>query len=250
MLGARAQPDPLEQLAGPLRGAAGARSVRRQRHLDVLRAVRVGIRLNCWKTNPMRSGAAPPARRRRATQRSRPSKRTSPELGRSSPPSSCSRVDLPDPLGPATTTNSPRSIVRSTPSQGRRPAPRPGRSVLVDPVELVERHAAAYVVLRIVGRLLRRWVELLDAAQRLGRAQACGAQAARPRRRSGRRAAARRDREQRSGRDVDRRAQRRRCSSRRRPGPGRSRPAAAGPPPGPPLRPPRRRSPSGWARRR
>ena len=78
-------------------------------------AVSVGIRLNCWKTKPnalRRSSASSPSPR---MPRSRPSKRTLPELGRSSAPSSCSRVVLPDPLGPSSATNWPASICRSTP---------------------------------------------------------------------------------------------------------------------------------------
>src|SRR5436305_4903785 len=42
-----------------------------------------------------------------------------PALGRSSAPSSCSSVVLPDPLGPSSATNSPASISRSTPSSAR-----------------------------------------------------------------------------------------------------------------------------------
>ena len=70
-------------------------------------AVSVGIRLNCWKTKPKarsRSSASSPSP---STPRSRPSKRTLPELGRSSAPSSCSSVVLPEPLGPSSATNSP-----------------------------------------------------------------------------------------------------------------------------------------------
>ena len=48
-----------------------------------------------------------------------PSTRTAPEVGRSSPPSMCSRVDFPEPEVPTTATNSPLSTVRSTPSKAR-----------------------------------------------------------------------------------------------------------------------------------
>ena len=46
--------------------------------------------------------------------------------GRSRPPSRCSSVDFPQPLGPITATVSPRAMSRSTPSTARtRPSPRP-----------------------------------------------------------------------------------------------------------------------------
>ena len=48
-----------------------------------------------------------------------PRRRRVPELGRSSAPSSCSSVVLPEPLGPSSATNSPASISRSMPSSAR-----------------------------------------------------------------------------------------------------------------------------------
>ena len=50
---------------------------------------------------------------------SRPSTVTVPEVGRSSPPSMCSSVDLPEPEVPTTATNSPFSTLRFTPSRAR-----------------------------------------------------------------------------------------------------------------------------------
>jgi hypothetical protein len=41
--------------------------------------------------------------------------RTTPLLGRSSVPMTCSSVDLPDPEGPTIATSSPRSTVKDTP---------------------------------------------------------------------------------------------------------------------------------------
>ena len=71
------------------------------------RALSVGIRLNCWKMNPIvvrrsRARSASPIRPSGS-----PSKRISPALGRSSAPSSWSTVVLPDPLGPMIATYSP-----------------------------------------------------------------------------------------------------------------------------------------------
>ncbi len=74
-------------------------------------------RLNCWKTIPisarMRLTSLP------AFASDAPSKRTSPSSIPSRPLMHRSMVDLPDPDGPAITTTSPRSIVRSMPSSTR-----------------------------------------------------------------------------------------------------------------------------------
>jgi hypothetical protein len=69
--------------------------------------------LNCWKMKPRvlrRSAARSPSL---MLSTGRPSKSTSPEVGRSRAPKSWSIVVLPEPLGPARATNSPRWIVRS-----------------------------------------------------------------------------------------------------------------------------------------
>jgi hypothetical protein len=47
---------------------------------------------------------------------------TVPDVGASSPPATCSIVDLPDALGPLTATNSPGATVSDTPSSARTPA--------------------------------------------------------------------------------------------------------------------------------
>src|SRR5690349_19439801 len=77
-------------------------------------AVRVGSRLNAWKTNPMRS--------RRSTVRSRsfrpvsstPAIRIEPDVAVSRPASKCIRVDLPEPDGPTIAVNSPAGNVTLT----------------------------------------------------------------------------------------------------------------------------------------
>ena len=89
-------------------------------------AVSPASRLASWKTKPIccRSTAASPASSRLA--RSRPASRTRPEVGRSSPPASRSRVDLPEPLGPITATNSPAPTRSETSSSAlTRSAPDP-----------------------------------------------------------------------------------------------------------------------------
>ena len=72
----------------------------------------VGIRLNCWKMNPIvvRLSRASSPSPMRASGLS--SKSTSPADGRSSAPSSWSTVVLPEPLGPTIATYSPLSISR------------------------------------------------------------------------------------------------------------------------------------------
>ena len=50
-----AEADPLEQLARPGAALGRREARRRERRLHVPSAVSVGMRLNCWKTNPMRS---------------------------------------------------------------------------------------------------------------------------------------------------------------------------------------------------
>ena len=77
-------------------------------------AVSVGIRLNCWKTNPKERSRSSASSASGRPARSRPPKDTRPLEGRSSAPRSCNRVVLPEPLGPSIATNSPASMVRST----------------------------------------------------------------------------------------------------------------------------------------
>ena len=78
------------------------------------RQVSVGSRLKNWKMKPILS------RRTRVSSSSErpasdsPSMRTSPEVGRSSPPTRLRSVDLPEPDGPMIETISPRGIVRLT----------------------------------------------------------------------------------------------------------------------------------------
>ena len=75
------------------------------------------MRLNDWKTNPVRS------RRRRVARSSDswlivwPSRMTSPLVGWSRPPRTCRRVDLPEPDGPMSATNSPGWTVQRDAAQ-------------------------------------------------------------------------------------------------------------------------------------
>ena len=77
-------------------------------------AFRTGMRLKNWKTKPMLR------RRRRVSSpsdrvaRSSSPMRTTPLVGRSSPPMRFSSVDLPQPLGPMIATNSPVSTENET----------------------------------------------------------------------------------------------------------------------------------------
>src|ERR1700683_3856386 len=82
-------------------------------------AVRVGTRLNDWNTKPMWS-------RRRSVSPASSSWAIScsptnvwPAVGTSSPAMQCIKVDFPEPDGPITAVNRPRSNVTSTPSSAR-----------------------------------------------------------------------------------------------------------------------------------
>ncbi len=83
-----------------------------------------GTRLYAWNTKPIFRRPKPIFRRRKMVKASSfrekiscPSTVTEPEVGRSRPPSMCSRVDLPEPEVPTMATNSPFSTLRSTPSR-------------------------------------------------------------------------------------------------------------------------------------
>ena len=86
-------------------------------------AVSSSIRWKAWKTNPTASWRSRARARSLIWSTRLPASRTSPPDGRSSPPSRCSRVDFPQPLGPMMATVSPAATSRSTPSTARtRPA--------------------------------------------------------------------------------------------------------------------------------
>ena len=82
-------------------------------------AVSTGSRLNAWKMNPMRSRRSWVKRASSRVVSSTPSTRTVPDVGRSSPASTCMSVDLPEPDGPMMAVNSPEGKATSTPSSAR-----------------------------------------------------------------------------------------------------------------------------------
>jgi hypothetical protein len=63
-------------------------------------AVRVGTRLNAWKTKPTRSRRKRVSRRSERVPSSTPSMKTLPAVSESRPAVQCMSVDLPDPDGP------------------------------------------------------------------------------------------------------------------------------------------------------
>ena len=73
------------------------------------------MRLNDWKTNPVRSRRSRVARSSDSSLIVSPSRITSPVVGRSRPPRTWSNVDLPEPDGPIRATNSPAWTVSETP---------------------------------------------------------------------------------------------------------------------------------------
>ena len=78
-------------------------------------AFRLGSRLNCWKTNPIRRLRTSASRASLSSETSSPARWYSPLVGTSRQPRMCISVDLPDPLGPMTATYSPSSMRASTP---------------------------------------------------------------------------------------------------------------------------------------
>jgi hypothetical protein len=82
-------------------------------------AVRVGTRLNDWNTNPIRSRRIWVRPASSSSPISWSPTKVRPEVGLSSPAMQCMRVDLPDPDGPITAVNRPRSNVTFTPSRAR-----------------------------------------------------------------------------------------------------------------------------------
>ena len=82
-------------------------------------AVRVGMRLNAWKTKPIRSRRSSVSSRSLSVVRSVSPMKTVPDVSESSPARQCSSVDFPDPDGPMIAVNRPRSNPMVTPSRAR-----------------------------------------------------------------------------------------------------------------------------------
>ncbi len=74
-----------------------------------------GMRLKNWNTKPVLSRRVSVRASSPSAEMLIPSMTTSPDVGRSSPPSRCSIVDLPDPDEPMIATNSPCSTASETP---------------------------------------------------------------------------------------------------------------------------------------
>ena len=72
------------------------------------------MRLNPWNTNPISFARMPASRPSGRCESSASPSATRPDVGRSSAPSICSRVDLPPPVGPWIATSWPTPIVRLT----------------------------------------------------------------------------------------------------------------------------------------
>ena len=114
------QPDRVQRLAGRGRPAAGGgRRGRAGRRRRCRARVSPSTRWNCWNTKPMRRARTAASRASRSRLTSWPAMRTVPPVGRWRAPTMFINVDLPDPDGPTTTTNSPSSTRRSTPSSAR-----------------------------------------------------------------------------------------------------------------------------------
>ena len=81
------------------------------------RAVRVGTRLNDWKTKPIRSRRIWVRPASSSSPISWSPTKVCPDVGVSSPAMQCISVDLPEPDGPMTAVNSPRSNSTLMPSR-------------------------------------------------------------------------------------------------------------------------------------
>lgn len=92
--------------------------------MTLARTVRQGKVASCWKTKPTLS----PTPRTGS-----PTTSTSPSEGSSNPLTSVNVVDLPQPVGPTTATNSPRPTVRSSPLTAVCRPPDGVRNVLLAP---------------------------------------------------------------------------------------------------------------------
>ena len=129
------QPEPVDELAAaPLGVRVGAAHAPREQHVRLARSARAaGGRTG---TRSRRGGAAAcsASAPRRPSTRSPPSS-ISPASARSSPPSRCSSVDLPEPERPSTATTSPAATSRSAPSRMRRAA-RPSPKLFTSPCTL------------------------------------------------------------------------------------------------------------------
>ncbi len=79
------------------------------------RTVRVGNRLNRWKTKPIFCRRTAVRAKSPAAETSTPSTTMRPDVGRARPPRRCRSVDLPQPEGPMIATNSPFWTWMSTP---------------------------------------------------------------------------------------------------------------------------------------
>ena len=77
--------------------------------------VALGVRKNCWNTNPNVRLRSSLRRRPLSVLASTPPITTLPLLGVSSRARMCMRVDLPDPLLPTIATDSPSAMFRLTP---------------------------------------------------------------------------------------------------------------------------------------
>src|SRR5690606_15034765 len=121
----------------------------------------VGIRWNAWNRMPILRPRNEASASSSSSPRAWPSMRTLPALGRSMPPITASRVDLPEPDGPTTLTELPAATSRSTP---RRILTGPAA---LDSVTWTSRNsimAGRSAGERCMARQMGRWLGLLKVA--------------------------------------------------------------------------------------
>ena len=149
-------PDLLEELerAAPALLARDARVEERQ--LDVAARSRpsAGGCSSGRRSRSSRSGCAP-GPRRRGPARGRRRGRSEPPVGESRQPMIAISVDLPEPDGPTSATNSPRSTVRSMPRRACTAVPLEPKTLVRPRVSMIARS----VVVVLLDLLLRRVLE-------------------------------------------------------------------------------------------
>ena len=169
MRGAIGEADLLEQRQRPLAQLRRADADRREAGLDVLERGQRRDQVELLEDEAERVQPQLGQLAVAETPRSRPSKKTLPALGRSSAPSSCSSVVLPDPLGPSSATNSPGLDLQVDAADGLDHR----RATLEEPLGALD--------------VVEHGRPLLDLPQRVGGTEPRGAERRRRRRRAGRR---------------------------------------------------------------
>ena len=164
MAGAAAEPDVVEQLRASRSRRSGAPTPASACGSSTFsNAVSIGSRKNRWKTKPISRSRRRLRSASGSDPTSRPWNRTSPLVGTSTQPRTCSSVDLPQPDGPTTPRYSPSANARSTRRSARRPARPPSGTPATRSTRLDDRASRHHLAAQRRGDRQRR-----DDAHRIG----------------------------------------------------------------------------------